>query len=183
MLATRVARCILRGSRRRTRFTVRRCIRLASFSRKRSGVPARPATSSDKRHRKPCASIPSASHTLSYDNGHETPLVKNQLQASLNELRLRRLETAAEFLHDVDRVSQHREHQPLFARKRSRADRSRRTGCEGLRPETGADQGQRLWKLQYSLLSILPPPSEVLEIQSFSCGRTAASLMRRPLSA
>ena len=32
----RVARCTLRGSRRRTRFTVRRCIRLASFRRKRN---------------------------------------------------------------------------------------------------------------------------------------------------
>src|SRR5258708_8339909 len=36
--------------------------------------------------------MPSASHTLSYDNGHAAPWVKNQFQASLNELRLRMLE-------------------------------------------------------------------------------------------
>src|SRR5271156_5011125 len=59
--------------------------------RRGSGGPPRPATSSDRRHRKPSASMPSASHTLTYDNGHETPLAKNQFHASLNELRLRRL--------------------------------------------------------------------------------------------
>src|ERR1700688_374970 len=36
--------------------------------------------------------MPSASHTLLNDNGHATPLVKNQFQASLKELRLRMLD-------------------------------------------------------------------------------------------
>src|SRR5271157_2738536 len=80
-----------RGSRRRARLTVKRWIRLASLSRRRSGAPPRPATSSDSRHRKPRVSMPSASHTLSNDNGELTPLVKIQFHASLNELRLRRL--------------------------------------------------------------------------------------------
>src|SRR5258708_1080743 len=84
------ARRIRRGSRRRTRFTVSRCIRLASLSRNRSGVPPRPSTSSESFHRSPWVSIPSASHTLSNDNGQVIPFVKIQFQASLNELRLRR---------------------------------------------------------------------------------------------
>jgi len=58
---------------------------------------------------------------LPNDNGLVIPLVKNQFQASLKELRLRRLSEAA-LLHDVDRVGEYREHQPLLTGERTRAD-------------------------------------------------------------
>ena len=110
--------------------------------------------------------MPSASHTLSNDNGHEPPLVKNQFQASLNELRLRRLDDAAEFLHDVDRVGQHREHQALFARERARADHLEELAAQDdvrKRPRIG---DARWLRLRYSLFSFLPPPSEELNCKN-----------------
>src|SRR5271155_1717917 len=83
-----------RGSRLRTRFTVRRWTRLASFSRRRNGVAivsGLPEISAATRQRSASASIARASHTLSNDSGQRTPDWKIQFLASENELRLRGL--------------------------------------------------------------------------------------------